>query len=148
MSKSCFECGASAVQDHHVIPRSRVGKKTVPLCDGCHSRAHGIKVAHPQLTKDALQAKKARGERTGTVRRGYTLADDGKTLVVNQAEQQTIDLILRLFDSGLTVRGIAAELEARGVVTRNGKPLGFSAVGKITRGYGRFRRAERAAHGA
>jgi len=36
----CFECGAPAVEDHHVIPRSRGGTKTVPLCAACHNLVH------------------------------------------------------------------------------------------------------------
>lgn len=86
-----------------------------------------------QRTRVALAHKKARGERTGTVRRGYTLADDGKTLVVNEAEQRVVQLVRELRAEGLTVRGIAAELEARGIVNRNGKPLAPSTVGALVK---------------
>jgi len=37
----CFECGRQATNDHHVVPESRGGKRTVPLCDRCHRLAHG-----------------------------------------------------------------------------------------------------------
>jgi hypothetical protein len=36
----CFECGAPAAHQHHVIPRSRGGTKTVPLCLDCHDLVH------------------------------------------------------------------------------------------------------------
>lgn len=136
---ACFECGEPAAHDHHVIPRSVGGTKTVPLCAKCHGLVHGIRVAHPQLTKQALQKKIAIGERAGTVRRGYRLGGDGKSLVPDEAEQATVELILQLLDEGMTLRRIAAQLECRGVVTRKGKPFGFSAVGKIARQHGRGR---------
>ncbi len=66
-----------------------------------------------------LQFKIARNERCGRVRFGYDLADDGKTLVANAAEQQTIALIHELRASGYTLQGIAAELNQRGIPTKS-----------------------------
>lgn len=40
----CFECGKSADVDHHVIPRSKGGTKTIPLCNQCHSLVHDAKL--------------------------------------------------------------------------------------------------------
>lgn len=37
---ACFECGATAIEDHHIIPESRGGTKTVPLCGRCHDLVH------------------------------------------------------------------------------------------------------------
>ena len=42
--KTCFECGKKADIEHHVIPRSLGGKKTVPLCNQCHSLVHDAKL--------------------------------------------------------------------------------------------------------
>ena len=62
----CFECGAPATERHHVVPYSLGGTKTVPLCGICHAKIHDVdgkrrtKIA--ELTKAALDAKKARGE--------------------------------------------------------------------------------------
>lgn len=36
----CFECGGPAAHLHHVIPRSKGGKNTVPLCQECHGLVH------------------------------------------------------------------------------------------------------------
>jgi hypothetical protein len=62
----CFECGAPATERHHVIPHSLGGTKTVPLCGECHAKVHGVNGAKrakiSELTKAALDAKKARGE--------------------------------------------------------------------------------------
>ena len=62
----CFECGAPATERHHIVPASLGGTKTVPLCGICHAKIHDVdgkrrtKIA--ELTKAALDAKKARGE--------------------------------------------------------------------------------------
>ena len=71
-------------------------------------------------TKAALQAKKARGERTGSVPYGYTLADDEKTLEPNPAEQAVITEARKLKAAGLSLRKVAAELARRGFYARNG----------------------------
>ena len=38
----CFECGykGAELHRHHVVPRSRSGTQTVPLCGICHAHAH------------------------------------------------------------------------------------------------------------
>jgi len=38
----CFECGGLAEHEHHVVPESLGGTKTVPLCRSCHALAHGV----------------------------------------------------------------------------------------------------------
>ncbi len=38
----CFECDNIATENHHVIPQSMGGKRTVPLCPKCHGLVHGI----------------------------------------------------------------------------------------------------------
>tara|TARA_R110000796_G_scaffold210188_2_gene326448 strand:+ start:1277 stop:1543 length:267 start_codon:yes stop_codon:yes gene_type:complete len=32
----CVCCGATAREKHHVVPKSKGGKFTVPICRGCH----------------------------------------------------------------------------------------------------------------
>ena len=40
----CFECGTKEdIQNHHVVPRIKGGKKTIPLCNICHGIVHGRK---------------------------------------------------------------------------------------------------------
>lgn len=41
IDEPCFECGQPADVRHHVVPLSLGGSKTVPLCIGCHKKAHG-----------------------------------------------------------------------------------------------------------
>lgn len=77
-------------------------------------------MATSSLTKDALQHKIRSGERCGDLRYGYDLAADGKTLVRNVVEQETLGLIRELRAAGKSLRGIAAELDRRGILTKKG----------------------------
>lgn len=73
-------------------------------------------------TKAALAAKKARGERVGTVPYGYSADADGR-LVADDAEQAVLALVRELHAAGMSSRKIAAELTARGILSRAGKPF-------------------------
>lgn len=118
----CFECGAPATCEHHVIPRSRGGTKTVPLCGGCHGLAHGLSRETWQdtarLTSEALAKKRARGERIGELPLGRTVAADGVTLIEDPSEARAVAEALRMKTEGLSVRAIADELNRRGVPAR------------------------------
>jgi hypothetical protein len=43
-TEHCFECGAIANCEHHLVPRSLGGTKTIPLCVACHSKIHSAKL--------------------------------------------------------------------------------------------------------
>jgi len=73
-----------------------------------------------ERTADALQHKIRNGERCGKVRFGYDLAVDGKTLVPNAVEQAAISLIHELREAGESLRGIAGQLNRRGIATKQG----------------------------
>ena len=59
----CFECGEPMDDMHHVIPKSRGGNKTIPLCVKCHCKVHGLKnrPEHRRLTIEGLKRAKERG---------------------------------------------------------------------------------------
>jgi len=84
-------------------------------------------------TKAALAAKRARGERTGTVRYGYT-ADASGRLVECPVEQAVMAQVRALRAAGLSQRGIIAELARAGFVGRTGKPLALLQVQNILAG--------------
>lgn len=60
---SCFECGsAKDLQQHHVVPRSVGGTKTVTLCQSCHDLVHGVKkLSISELTKLGLKRRREKG---------------------------------------------------------------------------------------
>jgi len=81
-----------------------------------------------ERTRDALQHKIGKGERCGKVRFGFTLGDDGTTLIPHPQEQEAISLMRRLRAEGQSYRTIAAELSARGIKTKEGKPWMHTTV--------------------
>lgn len=81
-------------------------------------------------TKSALQAKRARGQRAGTVPYGFT-ADNAGTLAPDLLEQRTIAEVRRLLAEGFSHRAIVQSLTASNVVSRSGRPLGLSQVQRI-----------------
>jgi DNA invertase Pin-like site-specific DNA recombinase len=86
-----------------------------------------------ERTRAALAAKKARGERVGTVPYGFTAGPEG-SLVPHEAEQEVIACIRELRAAGLSLRAIEAELAKRGIVSRTGQhPLALPAIAKIAK---------------
>jgi DNA invertase Pin-like site-specific DNA recombinase len=67
-----------------------------------------------ERTRDALHLKIVKNERAGQVPYGWTLADDGKTLLKNEKEQRAIALIRELHAKGYSFRAICRELENKG----------------------------------
>ena len=118
---ACFECGAEATTEHHIVPRSRGGVKTVPLCDHCHGKAHGRRMATRDLTREAISKKRQAGERIGTVPFGKVLADDGVTLSEDAAEATVISRIMQMRQHGMTLREICDQLDADGIPTKKRK---------------------------
>ena len=69
LNKKCWECGSMnvALHNHHPVPRSRGGKRTIPLCEKCHAHAHHRKkrMNTSALVKEAYQRKKREALETG-----------------------------------------------------------------------------------
>jgi hypothetical protein len=60
--ETCFECGKAAEHNHHVIPKSKGGTKTVPLCTECHGKVHGRNMVHmAELSRLGIQVAKRKG---------------------------------------------------------------------------------------
>jgi site-specific DNA recombinase len=73
-----------------------------------------------ERTREALRQKIDNGERCGSVRFGFDLAPDDKTLVPHAAEQHTMGLMIDLRAAGHTLRQIAAAPTARGIPAKEG----------------------------
>ena len=84
-------------------------------------------------TRAALKAKKARGERYGQVPYGHRLAGDGIRLVPDPAEAEAVALIVALRAARTSLRGIAGELDRRGIPTKSGRPWKHSTVHDVLR---------------
>ena len=82
-------------------------------------------------TRAAMAAAKVRGQRVGHLPFGQQLADDGRTLVPNQGEQQTLALVRRLRRLGYAQADIATELNRLGFRTRRGGLFQRSFVAQL-----------------
>lgn len=134
--KSCFECGSTKkLTNHHVIPRSLGGKRTLPLCSSCHAKIHDkAKISHASLTKRALGKMRKKGLRISRhPPYGFDLASDKKHLIKNAREQKAIKLMTSLRHDGLSFPKIAQELDRRGIRTKYGGNWNQASVNGILR---------------
>jgi len=124
--KQCFECEKSEdqieIHDHHIVPKSKGGTKTIPLCMVCHGAVHGKNTMNIKtLTKSALQAKKKQGFRTGTIPYGCKCEPDGRLIPCPEA-QRILAIVKSLRALGLSWRHIAVELNGKGLYNRKDRP--------------------------
>ncbi len=71
-------------------------------------------------TKAALQAKRARGERVGSVPFGFQLGADRISLVEDKNEHQAIGLMVDLRARGLSYRKVIEQLDMRQIKAKSG----------------------------
>jgi DNA invertase Pin-like site-specific DNA recombinase len=83
-------------------------------------------------TKAALALKRERGERTGTVRYGYRVAEDGKTLLPDDHEQAVIARARELRAEGASLRAVGRTLLAEGMTPRTGRAWNPQVVARMT----------------
>lgn len=83
-------------------------------------------------TRAALQALRARGQRSGTVPWGFSALEDG-ALVLNEDEARVARRVKELRAAGQSFRRIVAELKREGVKSRKAKPLSLRQVFAMTR---------------
>lgn len=84
-----------------------------------------------ERTRDALAHKRARGERVGAVPFGFNLADDGVSLVPNATEREAIAIVRELRSEGLSIRAIVAEMNRRGITTKEGGRWHIATVQRV-----------------
>lgn len=84
-------------------------------------------------TRAAMAVKKSRGELTGAAPFGQRVAEDGVRLELHQGEAATVARVRQLRAAGLSLRDVAARLEAEGHRSRKGTPLGLTQVARIDR---------------
>ena len=124
MRIKCFECNRAADHNHHVVPKSRGGTRTVPLCSKCHDLVHAVGII--QMAQRGWKATKKAGKRYGNIPYGYK---QGKTRLVKcRKEQAILTAMRRLKDKGLSWQEIADKLAAKGIKTRRGNRPDWSFV--------------------
>jgi len=127
--KQCFECDSkNNLIEHHVVPRSRGGKRTIVLCQPCHDKVHGHKrlrnISVSELTSEGLKRAKERGVKLGNPNPARALA---KAMETSQRRKKkfydyAIVHIREIQASGIsTLQGIADALNSKGVLTSRGK---------------------------
>lgn len=84
-----------------------------------------------ERTSAALRHKISKGERCGSVKYGYRLADDGRTLVEDAAEQQVVARAAALRGQGTTLRGICLILSEEGYKPRVGATFHPASIGRM-----------------
>lgn len=82
-------------------------------------------------TKAALGAKKARGERAGTVAYGFRLAADGVRVERDDAEQGVLAVVRELRAAGMSQRAVVIALADRGLVSRSGGAFNQTQVARM-----------------
>ena len=129
----CIACRGQATEWHHVVPRSLLPNDgVVPLCARCHGLVHGTnRPSVGALTKSGLARRKAANQFIGAVNYGKRLAADGVTLEEDASEQATIARARALAAGGLSLRKVAAALEAEGRKARNGKAFSAMQVSRM-----------------
>jgi len=130
----CFECGANNnLYDHHVVPRSKGGTKTIKLCGKCHALIHGVKtIQHKQLILDDKEYKRKNNIYAGgTIPFGYKL--EGNKLVRDVTHTKIKRRMTRMLNDKKSYRKIAQEIEK----TFNYK-ISHSGVRKILLGKRKF----------
>ena len=104
----CFECGQKAEYDHHVVPLSLGGTKTVPLCADCHGKTHNITMSN--LTAKAMRRLKDEDRYTGgKVTENQLLGSAiNKTIWINifemneEMQEKIVDLIAQNLANGVS----------------------------------------------
>lgn len=142
----CFECGAPATERHHIVPASLGGTKTVPLCGICHAKIHDVdgkrrtKIA--ELTKAALDAKKARGETwvRNTDTTAARVVSSKMRIAAREKwlkESEVSKYVLAKWMEGLTFTDILHDLDEMYATTpnvycsREGKQIGKGQLSKM-----------------
>ncbi len=74
-----------------------------------------------ERTRSAMAVKRANGQRIGAIPYGFDVAQDGTTLVPNEAEQAVIADVKAMRARGMKLQHIADALTRRGVPTKTGK---------------------------
>lgn len=137
--KKCFECGVSPTQNHHVVPRSKGGTRTIPLCHSCHGKVHGVenRLHLSTLSREAVKRKREAGGHVGGGARFYMISNnDGEHYQPDSGGIVKLGRMIELFNSKAKGKDIAIELEFSPATVSKYKKLWKS--GAIQADYDRY----------
>jgi len=95
--------------------------------------AEHVRAVIKARTKAALAVKRAKGQRTGSVPFGFRVAGDGVHLEPVPEEQEVIRVAQGLRAEGRSLAGVGAELAARGMLSRTGRPFIATQIARLLR---------------
>jgi hypothetical protein len=138
----CFECGSiDDMHYHHVVPESRGGVKTIPLCAMCHGKVHNVGFSNlSELIKTGLIKAKESGIRLGNPNGlgGYQKMGVQKIKELaetNEANLKAIGVICKAKEQNLTLQQIADKLNSLQYTTRRGKQFTPTQVSRLYERY-------------
>jgi len=137
----CFECDSKEnIHHHHVIPQSKGGTKTIPLCEVCHGKVHGIDFTnHGILTREGLKRAKDRGVKLGSPQNLTKVATlkGVESIKRNRIENENWIFCKNFIDEFVKVNGylnytqISNLLNEQGHKTRHNKKFTPSIVRRV-----------------
>ena len=138
----CWECGIETeyIHNHHVVPRSRGGTKTVPLCVSCHTKAHHRKknMTTSRLVREAWKRKRVKYGDDFTWGKPPTKEIRAMGLKVRKDNalafnQHISSVVSDLRSAGYKTKDIPNRLTQMGIVSRRGKPFTYHGLLRVLR---------------
>jgi len=138
----CFECDSvNNVVLHHVVPESRGGSRTIPVCQLCHDKIHGRRIPRnisiSSLTREGIAKAKLRGVKLGNPKPKQAWLK-AMTAVQKRKEKfysEVMPYIEQIRSNGIyKLQDIANELNRCGIETSRKKKFTSSHVFNIING--------------
>lgn len=126
----CFECGAPATYEHHVVPQVRGGTKTVPLCARCHGPAHCNTDLFTLSREGRLRVREEGRRHAGRPPYGWVMDRDGY-LVEARAERRVIEVVRQMTEDGWSCNGISRYLNHWRVPAKSGRQWSSKTVWRV-----------------
>jgi hypothetical protein len=125
----CFECGSTEnIHQHHIVPKSKGGTMTIPLCQSCHSKVHGEHMMNIHtLAREARRKQIEEHKKLGT-QHPYRRPIGSKESIDKFLSKPKNKKILSLLQKGMTYSEIQGIVQCsprtiRKVVKYSGVPI-------------------------